>query len=276
MSTPIKQLISEIVASKNSINTIFANKNQCYVIHYSCESFYDAKDGKSTRITSIAIRNLGTAQTHHWALNRSAELLRLDINSPNDLDSLEFHLLDNYFNFLSVYSSCTFIHWNMRDNNYGFQALQHRFSVLGGSPTILSDDRKIDLARITLSIYGRDYIGHADSNGRKGRMLALVEKNNIADQDAMPGEEEASAYVNGKFRELEMSTLRKVDILCNIAERVHDRTLKTNNKWYKPKSYHPYYLFSLIKEHPMYITLLVIAAILGSIEKLWGGISKFF
>ena len=267
MTTPITQQIADIKTSKNYINYIFANKNQCYVIHYSCESFYDSKDGKSTRITSIAIRNLENAQTHHWALNRSAELLKLDINNPSDLDTLEYHFLEQYFKFLNIYQTCTFIHWNMRDNNYGFQALQHRFSVLNGTPVILPDNRKIDLARIVVSIYGRGYIDHADSKGRKGRLLALVEKNNIADKDVMPGEAEATAYINHEYRKLEMSTLRKVDILCNIAERVYDNTLKTKNKWYKPRSFHPYYIFYIIKEHPFFTIFIVVAAILSAIAK---------
>lgn len=38
-----------------------------------------------------------------------------------------------------------FLHWNMRDINYGFAAIEHRFSVLGGKPFILADNRKYGL-----------------------------------------------------------------------------------------------------------------------------------
>lgn len=267
MSSSISQQIKDRQESIASIDKCFANALQCYVIHYSCESFYSAQSGKSTRITSIAVRNLDNAQTHHWALNRSAELLQLDVTDAAILDRLEYHLLENYFDFLSRYSSCTFLHWNMRDNNYGFQALQYRFEVLKGTPFVLSDDRKLDLARVAVSIYGRNYISHTAKNGRSGRMLALVEKNNIADKDVMTGQEEAEAYINGKYRELEMSTLRKVDILCNIAERMHDRTLKTNAAWYKPRSFHPYWLFYRAKEHPFMAGLVVAGIVIGLINR---------
>jgi hypothetical protein len=34
-----------------------------------------------------------------------------------------------------------YVHWNMRDVNYGFQAIEHRFRVLGGEPYIVEDAR---------------------------------------------------------------------------------------------------------------------------------------
>jgi len=56
-------------------------------------------------------------------------------------------MLDAYFAFLRTNSERKFIHWNMRDQNYGFRAIEHRYRVLGGDPYIIQDDRKIDLSR---------------------------------------------------------------------------------------------------------------------------------
>jgi hypothetical protein len=41
-------------------------------------------------------------------------------------------MLDGYFAFVEAHRDSTFIHWNMRDENYGFAALEHRYRVLGG------------------------------------------------------------------------------------------------------------------------------------------------
>ena len=79
MSSAIAQRIKDRKSSIEALNKAFENAVQTYVIHYSCESFHDRVSTKSTRITSIAIRNLKHAQSHHWALNRSAELLKLDV-----------------------------------------------------------------------------------------------------------------------------------------------------------------------------------------------------
>ncbi|HUF19319.1 MAG TPA: hypothetical protein VMP00_01065, partial [Burkholderiales bacterium] len=43
------------------------------VIHYSCESFYDKTDGKTPRITFIAVRNLRSGQTDSFSIHQMAE-----------------------------------------------------------------------------------------------------------------------------------------------------------------------------------------------------------
>gem|GEM_PF-4340748 len=88
--------------------------------------------------------------------------------------------------------------------------------------------------------------------------MALVERNNIADKDAMTGAEEARAYEEKKYGELEMSTLRKVDILANICERIHDGSLKTDRKKWLPMGWHPLWLGHHIASHPIYTLLTVI------------------
>lgn len=61
-----------------------------YAIHYSCESFFDDLDGRSRRITSIAVMNLKTGQTNSFSIHQVAEVTRVQ---PSDIvsqyDSLE-------------------------------------------------------------------------------------------------------------------------------------------------------------------------------------------
>jgi hypothetical protein len=45
--------------------------------------------------------------------------------------------------------------------------------------------------------------------------------------------QEAQAFENRNFVSLHQSTLRKVDVIANIAERAHDRNLKTNTTWWE-------------------------------------------
>jgi hypothetical protein len=72
-------------------------------------------------------------------------------------------------------SHCIWVHWNMRDINYGFQAIEHRHRVLGGSPTErLPEERKFDLARALVSIYGVGYASHP-------RLQNIVKLNKITD-----------------------------------------------------------------------------------------------
>jgi hypothetical protein len=45
------------------LDRAFIDAENCWVIHYSCESFYERPEGRSPRITSIATRKLDSGQT---------------------------------------------------------------------------------------------------------------------------------------------------------------------------------------------------------------------
>ena len=49
-------------------------RDSVVVIHYSCESFYDRPDRSTPRVTSIAVRNLGSGQTESFSIHKVAEL----------------------------------------------------------------------------------------------------------------------------------------------------------------------------------------------------------
>lgn len=251
MSSSELSRIKERSKSRKQINEIYDNSIRTYLIHYSCESFYENSTGGSTRVTSIAIRNLKSAQTKSWSIHKSAELNGQLDSIQQNIDDLEKSMLDGYFAFLEAHRDHTFIHWNMRDENYGFAALEHRYRVLGGTPFELNDDKKVDLARELVTLYGRKYAPHTSPKGRKGRLMSIVEMNNIADIDALPGAEEADAFIKGEYLKLHQSTLRKMDILANIFDRVHDKSIKTNATFMDTYGIHPIAILELAKNNPL-------------------------
>ena len=135
-------------------------------------------------------------------------------------------MLGDYFEHLREHQGMNYLHWNMRDINYGFAAIEHRFRVLGGKPFVLDDNRKFDVARILIDIYGLAYAPHP----RLEKLLAI---NDIKPLNFKTGAEEAAAFDNHEYVQLHQSTLRKVDVISNILCRVHDRTLKTNTTWWQ-------------------------------------------
>ena len=56
-----------------TLDEIQAKRDIALIIHYSCESFYDLPDGRTPRITSIAIRNFSTGQTVSFSIHKCAE-----------------------------------------------------------------------------------------------------------------------------------------------------------------------------------------------------------
>jgi hypothetical protein len=230
-------------------------------IHYSCESFYDLPDGRSPRITSIAISNLDNAQTESFSIHQMAELrgtaMTKEAIEPL-YNELEREMLDDFYTYVKGQLTQTFLHWNMRDKNFGFQAIEHRYCVLGGSPLIVPDDRKVDLSRLFIDLYGVGYIGHP-------RLENLLVKNHIAARDFMTGKQEAEAFVAGKYVDLHRSTLRKVDVFCNLASRSHDEKLQTLATWKEAHGISWEAVSFLAKKHPIYTTVTVLGGLAGAI-----------
>lgn len=233
-------------------------KQNVLVIHYSCESFYDRIDGSTPRITSIAVRNLSSGQTESFSIHKIAELKKLDPSAISSYyDGLEKEMLDEFGDYLRQNNRCVWVHWNMRDINYGFQAIEHRHKVLGGSPPAgVPEERKFDLARALISIYGVRYAGHP-------RLESIMKINHITDKDFLSGKDEATAFDDGQYVKLHQSTLRKVDVIANLFERAIDGSLKTMAKWQDASGLHPQALLEIITEHWIWTIIVIISTIIG-------------
>lgn len=105
-------------------------------------------------------------------------------------------------------------------------------------------------------MYGLGYIGHP-------RLEKLMEKNNVKSRDFMTGRQEADAFQAKRYVDLHRSTLRKVDVLCNLAQRAHEGALKTNSSWSEIHGISPASLGELIQQHPLYAALSVLSTVGG-------------
>ena len=241
------------------LSELLKEKVKCNVIHYSCESFV-TNHGNTPRVTSICVMNLKTAQTKSFSIHLQAQISGLDFNNLTDVeyDNLEKEMLTDFSSFVSLNGTHKWIHWNMRDSNYGFEAINNRIKILKGTTFQIPDDFKYDFPRILGRIYTYGY----EKNKPNGRLLNLANRNNISTVNAMTGKEEADAFDNKEYLRLHMSTLRKVDIIESVIHRVENDELKVN-----AKKKHIYGLtfngiIAIIKETPW---LLIIMSIIGYI-----------
>ena len=144
----------------------------------------------------------------------------------------------------------------MRSVDFGFQAIEHKYKVLGDQPFVVDDVNKYDLSSMLIQIYGKEYISHP-------RLENLIERNKITKSNFLTGKEEASAFLNCQYFSLHQSTLRKVDILRNIFFLARDRKLKTDIHWWKfPQCA---YWIEYIKNHWLITIIIFIASIVGVI-----------
>ena len=158
-----------------------------------------------------------------FSIAKMAELYRL---SPADIpprwNALERTMLGEFYEFIRTNRTARYLHWNMRDDTFGFGALAHRFEVLGGRPEDIPEHNRIDLARLLHELYGDHYVA------ARSKLDALAKRNGLVSSDMLPGAEEAAALEQGQFRLVQMSTQSKVKLISDIASRTHDKTLRTD------------------------------------------------
>jgi len=256
--TPAKQK-----TARAKLDSVFADAANTWLIHYSCKSFYDRPNGASPRITSIAVRRLDSGQTLSFSIHQVAEERGIPFEQIEaHYDDLERQMLDAFYQHVGSHKGMKYLHWNMRDINYGFAALEHRHRVLKGAPVIVEDDKKIDLARLLIDIYGVGYIGHP-------RLETLLAKNSIKPRDFLTGPQEAEAFEKRNFVGLHQSTLRKVDVIANLADRAHSRQLKTNTTWWEMHGGRVRTVLNWMAENRTFQLIAGLASIAGLALAVW-------
>ena len=200
--------------------------------------------------------NLPTGQTTSFSIYQLAERdKKLSVESINQhYDEFEKNMLKEFYDYVESRENYTWVHWNMRNINYGFAALEHRYKVLGGKPFKINESQCCDLSRLLVGLYGDSYISHP-------RLENLVKKNSISDLDFLNGEAESKAFDNGEYVKLHQSTLRKVDVLSHIIDLTSDNTLKTNARLTEIYGGYPTLAIEKMKEHWIFILVCIIGAI---------------
>ncbi len=210
-------------AARKILADLLAHPETVYAVHYACQSFYQDSQVASPRVGAISLRQLSTGQVTSFSIAQVAELNGLEPpDIPALVDRIERKLLDGYFEFIRGNKHARYLHWNMRDQQFGFAALEHRVTVLGGAPADIPESHRFDLATLVEDVYGADYV-----SGR-GKLKSLAESNELITAGFLPGREEAAAMDAGRYRDLANSTQAKVRVVADIALKAHDRTLKTD------------------------------------------------
>lgn len=220
--------------AKATLAKIEKESSKYFIIHYACESFYETPMAKTPRITAIAVRSFESGQTYSFSMHQTAEVLGIAANAiTSHYDDIEFAMLQDFAEFLRTHRDANWIHWNMRDGNYGFQAINHRYRILRNKlapnnsniPDMIeiNDNSKVDLSLLLIRKYGARYIGNP-------RIQKLMEANKMSPKDFMTGAEEATAFANGNFHKLLLSTLSKVVLFSQFLQRAIDNDLKHYGK----------------------------------------------
>jgi hypothetical protein len=210
------------------------NETSLLAVHYSCESLGDGNEGLSPRITSIAVLHLNSWTMHSFSIHLIAERMGVgkeDITTQ--YDELEGLMLQDFNDFVHGRQESDWLHWNMSNINYGFEAISHRFQVLQKKKAaLIPDTRRFNLSTLIEGVYGSNYVDHP-------KMQKLMELNGGRDRSFLTGQEESEAFKKQEYIKLHRSTMAKVYWFAKMYGKLQERKLVTTrtNFWNRLNSW---------------------------------------
>lgn len=212
--------------TKKFLNQLIKDQHKTLVIHYSCESLTDNNEGYSPRITSIAVQSLRGDFQKSFSIHLEAEksaIPREDIQQH--YNKLELKMLDRFYLFSKEYVSRYWLNWKMKNINFGFEAIEHRYEVLGGQNFIeIPTKQRVDVSSIFVELYGDEYIEPPEFYNLLGKNF------NNEHPDLLPGSSEVEAFDNKEFVKMHKSTLVKTNKIAHLIRLANDNKLKVSKK----------------------------------------------
>jgi hypothetical protein len=153
-------------------------------------------------------------------------------------------MLKDFFEYIKQDRQLIYLHWNMRDSQYGFHALSNRFSVLtGAKPEYeIPVTNQLNIARLLEDYYGLNYVDDP-------KMKNIINHNpEIKPKFILDGLEEANAFDERRYNDLHRSTLSKVRLFNNILNLVSDKKLKVSTTRLKAFGISPQVLFEMVRD----------------------------
>jgi hypothetical protein len=113
----------------------------------------------------------------------------------------------------------------MTNSNFGFEAIDNRFKIVGGKPLQIEEKFKINLTDTLNNIFGVFY----EKDGEGGKLYNLSLRNKMKPREFLTGEEEAKCFNNKEWLKLHNSTLCKVKLFKFIIEKTYSKKLKVKS-----------------------------------------------
>lgn len=213
---------------KETLEHLKQHDSQLLTVHYSCQSLGDGNEGLSPRITSIAVLHLASSSMHSFSIHLVAEVRKVSRDSICEhYDDIEKQMLIEFYDFVKSHQDSQWLHWNMTNINYGFEAIAHRYKVLTGSDAPqIPDSKRFNLSSLILAIYGGDCVDNP-------KMVNLMNVNGGRHRDLLTGPEEVEAFKNKEYIKLHKSTMCKVYWFQSMYHKLQHRKIKTarTNFW---------------------------------------------
>lgn len=216
--------------AKETVEFLKKSLPAVFIIHYSCQNLNDANEGYSPRVTSIAVLHIDSDTMHSFSIHLIAEIEGIARENISDhYDELEAKMLGKFFDFVGAHQDAYWLHWNMTNINYGFEAIEHRYRVLTKEePPHIEDSRRYNLSSLIQAIYGKDCVDHP-------KMPNLMELNGGKNRNFLTGQEEVQAFENKEYIKLHKSTMAKAYWFKSMFFRLAKGKVKTKRSNWRVK-----------------------------------------
>lgn len=232
-----------------NLKKVTEDSSKILFIHYSESNTYDDDYGNiSPIITTIVIKSLDGQIDKQFAIHLEAD--KADISKDQIQDSyreLELRILKLYNDFVKRHLDCFWIHWDMKNIHFGFEAIKHRYEKIFENLDEyceVPNHHKRNLAALIEGMYGEDFVLGND----KLKTLMLCNSNNILDTRYLTRAEESLQFESKHFDTIIRSVDCKVDFIKKATIKLRDRKLMVSNKnhyaLFIDVINHPYFTFS--------------------------------
>ena len=242
-----------MVELKELLGKITNNIERVYFIHYACQSISDDYQWKSPRIASIEVLHYKSSQVNSFSIHLVAEELGFEKDDiEENYEKIELVMLENFISYISSREKeSIWIHWNMTNINYGFQAIEHRYKVISKKDCyMIPEENKINLSAILSLKYGARYC-------EEPKMQNLMLLNRLEDKHFIAGKGEITVFKAKEYVKLHHSTMSKVYLFKEVYKRMITNKLATNTNRAR-------YVINKMYQNPIIQILGIIGAI-GSI-----------
>jgi hypothetical protein len=201
------------IAVRN-LNNLSTDPTQVLFIHYSQSRTYEDDYGQiSPIITSIVVKSLDGEVDKQFAIHFEADKAGIPIDEIQDsYRELELRILRSFNEFVKRNKHCFWVHWDMKNIHFGFEAIKHRFEKIFegvGDYCDIPSNQKRNLHFILEGIYGDKFVNGPDHL----KNLMLCNNNDVVDTSYISQENESIEFEHKNFDSVIRSVDTKVEFL---------------------------------------------------------------
>src|SRR5690606_37991970 len=217
--------------------------------HYSERSTaeHDGYGNISPIITSVVIKSLEGQIDNQSAFHLEAEKPAVTNDHIHDsYREIALRILNLYIDFVKRNIDSFWIHWDMKNIHFGFEAIKHRYEKIFETLDDyceIPNNKKKNLRTIIEGMYGDNFVSGAD----RLKALMVCNSDNVEDPTYLSKDNESSQFENKNFIAVIRSVDLKVEFIKKATKKLSSKTLIVSNKnnyaVFVDTVNHPYFTF---------------------------------